>query len=140
MTAEDRAALVAKVQAVLDCHQDGLPIETIEKPLLRTLLADHARLVQERDEARADAGELLSIQALVSDRDEVGCYAKVEGLEREHEAAESHLARLAPVIQEMQAASPDTSPRGDRVPPVMVRQWADALEAIHRGQPAEEPR
>ena len=45
---------------------------------------------QERDEARADAGELAAITAVVSDQEEVGTYAKVEALVIATEAAERH--------------------------------------------------
>ena len=49
----------------------------------------------QRDDARADAGELEAIKALVSDRSEVGCYAKVEAMV----TAEALAQRLSAALQ-----------------------------------------
>ena len=49
---------------------------------------------QERDEARADAGELAAITAVVSDQGEVGTYGKVEALVIAKEGAEQQVAAL----------------------------------------------
>lgn len=48
MTAEDHG-IVARLEAALNAHQDGLPIETVDKHLLRDALAEIRRLEQERD-------------------------------------------------------------------------------------------
>ena len=45
---EDRG-IVARLEAILNAHQDGLPIETVDKQLLRDALAEIRRLEQERD-------------------------------------------------------------------------------------------
>ena len=70
MTAEDRAALVANVKTALDDFSTGVDMQYWSRPLklLRDLLADHVRLVQERDEARQAATELLEAVRFAKDQ------------------------------------------------------------------------
>ena len=68
-------------------------------PSCTSLIARLQQAERERDEARADAGELAAITTVVSDQEEVGTYAKVEALVIAKEAAERQVLALREALK-----------------------------------------
>ena len=83
------SAVVREAQAWLAEYTPQEQLQYNTPHLVHDLLEAGATVQQKRDEALADAGELEAITSLVSDRSEVGCYAKVEAMAIALEAAEA---------------------------------------------------
>ena len=69
----------------------------------------------ERDAALADAGELAAITALVSDRAEVGTYAKVEALEAERNRLRADRDSWRRVAEGLQSSLSTLQAENDRL-------------------------
>lgn len=97
-------------------------------------VSPHAQLQAlsaERDQARADAGELVAIQALVSDRDEVGTYAKVEGIETALTDLRSRLgAVVQQIVETVEAVGESGNPEFSISAITTVKRWEADLAAL----------
>ena len=94
LVCEAEDSLHALVEENQQLREDRAIQDEIQRTVSAEMLEAEQRaeaLQAELAEARADAGELEAIKALVSDRGEVGTYAKVENLEQERDTL---LARL----------------------------------------------
>lgn len=74
-------------------------------PSCTSLIARLQQAERERDEARADAGELAAITTVVSDQEEVGTYAKVEALVIAKEVAERLVLALRGYVNHQSSCS-----------------------------------